>query len=63
VPTNRGLLSNDLDGPLLYVEDGISKDSGFEGSLEVQEDGNCEYETVLGKLGVFTFTYKVCQYE
>jgi hypothetical protein len=57
-PTNQGLLSNDLYGPLLYVEDDISKDSGFEGSVEVQKDGKFEYETVPGKLGVFTFTYK-----
>jgi hypothetical protein len=60
VKEEDGLLWNDLGGSLLYVEE-IFKDSGFEGDLHVDEDGSLDYDYAPGKLGDFTFKYKVCQ--
>jgi Bacterial Ig domain len=60
VSKSNGLLWNDVGGSLLYVDD-ITLDSGFEGSVHVDEDGGLSYDYSPGKLGDFTFKYKVCQ--
>jgi Bacterial Ig domain len=60
VSEDEGLLRNDRGGDLLIV-DTITRDSGFEGSVDVDSDGSLKYESELGKIGTFTFTYRVCQ--
>jgi hypothetical protein len=60
VKKDNGLLSNDGGGSLLYVKE-ITTDSGFEGDVDVDDDGSLDYDYAPGKLGDFTFKYIVCQ--
>jgi Bacterial Ig domain len=53
-----GLLSSSGSGSL-YIDD-WSRNSGFVGSLDVDDDGSFKYTAVSGGLGTQEFTFTVC---